>query len=399
MPGGHGTWPAALCAHRNVRVYLPESEDLAHRLARGDVLINLDADNSNRGMRRVVDRYFAKLQDAALLQMDEGTQGDPLRGTFGRIGLSRYWFYRLGGYDESFLQIGHQDGDLVWRARAMGLEHISSRTGGPTPIRNTMFEKAANTGKDTWHAMWRANEKSSRRNLQEGRLVANLQGWGAADVRINFNQMQSLSPVSPQFISIVLLSRSAMAVEWLIEHYSAMASVGELLLVNQNLSLEFAEMANSYPKVSVINVAADFRPFARLEAASLASFPAVLLTSDDVFLPEETLLGLHKAWFDDPDVVQAVTDGSFSGDTSTANAIAFSPGTLTTVSACVAALGYSSRLSGDVACTPSKGTEEVLLVHVTKTRPAGRTSSIRWPFMKLMIQDPRGAIAPRTAQP
>jgi len=342
--------------------HCPKAKNLAHRLGRGDILINLDADNSNRGMRRVVERCFARLRDAAVLQMDEGTRGDPLRGTFGRIGLSRYWFYRLGGYDESLLPIGHQDGDLVWRAKAMGLEHIHARTGGPPPIRNTMGEKASHTGKKSWHAMWRANEKASRRNLKEGRLVANLDGWGAAEIGVNFNEIQALPAVSPQLVSLVLLSRSALATKWLLDSYDAMPEVGEILLVNRNPSIQIDEIADGRCKVTVINACGDCNPFARLKAAALASFPAVLLTSDDVFLPHETLFGLHKAWFEDAGVLHAVA----AGGPSKVREIALAPGVMTSVQTCVAALAYSSRVPPDLAGPPGESAEGVLLSFVAK---------------------------------
>jgi len=91
-------------AHTEAANYhCPKAKNLAHRLGRGDLLVNLDADNSNRGIRRVIERCYSDPNESTVLQMDEGTKGDPLRGTFGRICIPRYWFYRLGGYDESFL--------------------------------------------------------------------------------------------------------------------------------------------------------------------------------------------------------------------------------------------------------------------------------------------------------
>ncbi len=345
--------------------HCPKAKNLAHRLGRGEILVNLDADNSNSGMRRAIDRCFAS--GDAVLQMDDGARGDPLRGTFGRIAIPRYWFHRLGGYDESFAPIGHQDQDLIWRAKAMGLRHVRARTGGPSPIRNTMVEKASHTGKKSWHAMWRANEKASRRNLKEGRLVANPSGWGAAEVAINFNESQSLAPVSPHLISVVLLHRhpSVLLITSLLDRYAEMSVVGEILLVNQNRAFAIApDKAGS--RVKAINTVEDQNPLARLAAGAIASFAAVLFTSDDVLLPEESLNELHQAWFADPSRLHAV---------GVTRKLDLGVGALTTVRACVASLMYGARLCAELESAPPAGSEDILLSY---TASADDDSSPVW---------------------
>jgi hypothetical protein len=339
-------------AHTSAKHYhCPKAKNLAHRLGRGSFLVNLDADNSNRGMRRAISRSFS-FDDDAILQMDEGPAGDPLRGTFGRIGVPRYWFHRLGGYDEQFAPIGHQDQDLIWRAKGLGLKHVRARTGGPPPIRNSMVEKASHTGQRSWHAMWRANEKASRRNLKEGRLVANAQGWGSAEVSINFNEPQFVPPESPQLMSLVLLNRhpSLSLIASLIDRYEAMPLIGEILLINQHRAFSIGQEAMAGSKVRAINPSGESNPFARLGAGALASFPAVLLTGDDVFLPAETLVHLHKAWFARPSVLHAADGPGRS-----------SAGVLTTVSACMTALTYGSQMAAELPSVPAQGAEEILL--------------------------------------
>jgi hypothetical protein len=339
--------------------HCPKAKNLAHRLGRGDLLVNLDADNTNEGMRRIISRRYAREHDV-VLQMDEGERGDPLRGTFGRICIPRYWFYRLGGYDESFEPIGHQDQDLIWRAKAMGLRHVYSRTGGAPPIRNTMVEKALHTGKRSWHVMWRANEMTSRQNLKEGRLVANRQGWGAARIAINFNDPQDLVPVLPQLISVILLHRrpSLTTISALIERYSAMQVVGEILVVNQNRAFTIVPPETQRSNVRVINVADESQPFPRLAAGSLSEFPAVLLTSDDAFIPEESLNRMHKAWVANPTVLHAVTAKGSAGRYREPD---LSLGALSTVATCVTALSHGARLCAELTPNPPHGTEDILV--------------------------------------
>ena len=367
------------------RYHCPKAKNLAHRLARGRLLVNLDADNSNRGIRRAIDRCFVDPDEDIILQMDEGSHDDPLRGTFGRICIPRYWFYRLGGYDESFQPIGHQDGDLLWRAKALGLRRVASRSGSPPPIRNTMVEKASHTGEQSWHAMWRANEQTSRRNLKEGRLVANLQGWGAADVQINFNEGRSLAPVTAQLVSLVILARrDAAAIESLLDQYDANPLVGEILLVNRNPDISIERIENGRAQVTIINTRGESRPFAGLAAASLASFPTVALTTDDAWLPPETLSALHKAWFANPSILHGLTRASgevisSANDAATSAVIEASRPTdlalnrclLTGVQNCVAALTYASRLLSEVPEIGDGPTQETLLFFVS-TRGSGK---------------------------
>jgi hypothetical protein len=362
--------------------HCPKAKNLAHRLGRGELLVNLDADNGNGGMRRVISRCLARSDDV-VLQMDEGTRGDPLRGTFGRICIPRYWFYRLGGYDETFAPIGHQDQDLIWRAKAIGMEHAHLRAGGPAPIRNTMVEKASHTGQRSWHAMWRANERISRRNLKEGRFIANPGGWGAANVAINFNETQTLPPTAPQLISVVLLHRhpSLSLITTLLDRYSSMSIIGEILLVNQNRSFAIGPPETGASKVKVINAVNAPNPFARMAAAALASFPAVLLTSDDVFLPQDSLTSLHKSWFANPVVAQAVK--SPRGHATEPGNVDLSVGALTTVATCVASLTYGSRLRAELTPTPPARAEDILFSFVAAESIADSVAFHAVPFFEM----------------
>src|SRR5262249_49814692 len=138
---------------------------------------------------------------------------------------------------------------------------------------------------------------------------------GAARIAINFNEPQELAPVLPQLISVVLLHcrPSLTTIAALIEHYSAMHVVGEILVVNRNRAFTIAPPETPGSKVRVINAGDESQPFPRLAAGSLAEFPAVFLTGDDTFIPEELLNRMHKAWFADPTVLHAVTAGGAAG--------------------------------------------------------------------------------------
>jgi predicted glycosyltransferase involved in capsule biosynthesis len=89
------------------------SKNLAHILAGGDYVVNLDADNllERDGVSKIL-RAFSERPDAVL------------QGYGGLIGLKKSHFLSLGGYDEDFKGWGHEDNDLIRRAKSFGLEHF-----------------------------------------------------------------------------------------------------------------------------------------------------------------------------------------------------------------------------------------------------------------------------------
>lgn len=88
-----------------------------HRLASGQILASVDADNV------IGPRYCEFVResiDADPLAIVHCWTGDWLDGTCGRLALHRDLFDRIGGYDEALEPIGVQDIDLRDRARLAG---------------------------------------------------------------------------------------------------------------------------------------------------------------------------------------------------------------------------------------------------------------------------------------
>ncbi|MEU5050198.1 galactosyltransferase-related protein [Streptomyces sp. NPDC021096] len=99
---------------------------------------------------------------------------DPGNGSYGRIGLPRAAFDKLGGYDENLLPMGCQDSDLLDRARAHGMRVVRVPQQVPFAIRNTDDEKVKYTGSSlSWHDMWQRNLRQAEENLRLGRLTVN----------------------------------------------------------------------------------------------------------------------------------------------------------------------------------------------------------------------------------
>lgn len=99
-----------------------QAKNTSHRLASGDILVNLDCDNFT-GYRngRFLIRVFEQLGMDLLFH-----QRNPQRteANWGRIALSRASFDALGGYDESLMPSGGQDYDLLAKFRARWPERI-----------------------------------------------------------------------------------------------------------------------------------------------------------------------------------------------------------------------------------------------------------------------------------
>jgi hypothetical protein len=360
------------------------AKNLAHRLGRGDLLVNVDADNNIEGMREVIDEYFAGSIDEVILHMDDGTAG-----AFGRICIPRYWFYTLGGYDESFAPSAYQDRDLLKRASASGLRYIWSPAAAPVPIQNTMYEKVSHTGEDNWHEMRATNRAISEKNLLEGRLVANVRGWGAANLSINFGEEQTFPPVMPNLISVVLCgSKHLSRVNELLELYNEMMLVGEILVVNNNATSSFEKNDRNDSKVTVVNACGSLGPFSRYAVGAQASFPAVLLTDDRVFLPQATLAALHKGWWTDPSVLHGVLDDSEALGGARRKMVAPcdvmpTRGVLTTVLDCFRSVCYASRYSSEFAGRGGRDRVDRLLSDVVTSATRRPNMAYRLPVEEL----------------
>lgn len=115
-----------------------KAKNLAHRLARGTFVFNLDGDNF------LMPEDTVKIRAAAAqgLAARQGS-GERRDGTPGRIGVPRDVFLELGGYDEGLLGTLIHDWDLIVRAEAIGQRF--ARLGPPArlPVQNDMVEKFA----------------------------------------------------------------------------------------------------------------------------------------------------------------------------------------------------------------------------------------------------------------
>jgi hypothetical protein len=96
--------------------HMSHAKNMAHRIATGDVLCNVDADNYiGDGFCEYVNKEFTKNRNIILYA-----------GTFGKIAMARENFMRLGGYDEQFIGWGYEDADMRRRAARLGLAQVNN---------------------------------------------------------------------------------------------------------------------------------------------------------------------------------------------------------------------------------------------------------------------------------
>jgi hypothetical protein len=94
------------------------SRNLAFKLASGDVLCNIDADNFvSENFANYVNHEFKNHSNIFLSSLGMGLGSDFL----GRICIRKEDFFEVGGYDERFINYGFEDIDLVNRLENYGL--------------------------------------------------------------------------------------------------------------------------------------------------------------------------------------------------------------------------------------------------------------------------------------
>ncbi len=149
------------------------AKNTAHWWASGNILVNLDCDNyiGSQGGAYVM-KAIEQHGYRCVIHQFSGTYGD---GSCGRIVVQSKYFDMIGGYDESFDPMGHDDLDLINRLVKTGLQYVS--------LSDNRFNVAIPNSKEginskSYSEMLRYNENISRRNLLEGRLIANAGKFG-----------------------------------------------------------------------------------------------------------------------------------------------------------------------------------------------------------------------------
>jgi len=167
---------------------MAHSRNIAFKVATGDIVNNLDADNYTTSSNKASDECLASyINRLANQQHEKVIFAKGKRSMHGRIGFYKKDFIELlGGYDEDLLGYGHDDHDLVQRAWALGFSMFWWGGSYISRIHTSRREKDSNLER-RWKITEDENKAKSSKNLLEGRFKANEgKHWGKAKLIKNF---------------------------------------------------------------------------------------------------------------------------------------------------------------------------------------------------------------------
>ncbi|RAW01350.1 glycosyltransferase [Pseudochryseolinea flava] len=166
-----------------------KAKNLAHRAAKGDIVVNVDGDNfTGKDFAYYINWLYNKHDFNSIFHFRK----KPYWGTEGRIALAKTKFMELGGYEESFLPTGHEDHDLLNRAKAYGMRYENIQIENFLRyLSNTTKEKSMNFEDENayYYNYETGNRKISNDNIAAGKLIANVNtSWGSLPMFKNFTE-------------------------------------------------------------------------------------------------------------------------------------------------------------------------------------------------------------------
>lgn len=173
-----------------VKFSMAHSRNIAFKLARGEIVNNLDADNFTRDYKRSANESWASyINKIAHEQKEKVIFAKGRRSMHGRIGFYKSEFIDLlGGYDEGLLGYGHDDHDLVQRAWALGFTMFWWGGQYCSRIKTSNKEKNENLERK-WKITENENKEKSANNIKNGKFKANEEiHWGKAVIIKNFTE-------------------------------------------------------------------------------------------------------------------------------------------------------------------------------------------------------------------
>jgi len=170
--------------------HMAHAKNIAHRLAQGEIVCNLDADNfTNRGFSQYLISIFSD-SNKLIVRSAIG------KSVNGRIAMRKIDFHAIGGYDERMAYgWGFEDRDFIKRAHMAGMrEHLIPAT-SPflTAIEHKNSERVKYAKLQNQHQSDQCHKLISMKSTGRGEFVANRgKNWGAAIVQKNFSEWITL---------------------------------------------------------------------------------------------------------------------------------------------------------------------------------------------------------------
>lgn len=100
------------------------SRNLVFRLATGEVLCNLDADNfTGKGFAAYLNRQFTADKNV-FIKTNSFINSDLKKDVLGRIAMKKTDFHKIGGFDERMEYYGFEDYDIINRLLFAGIKNV-----------------------------------------------------------------------------------------------------------------------------------------------------------------------------------------------------------------------------------------------------------------------------------
>lgn len=170
------------------------SRNLSFRLAKNDIIANVDSDNftHKRYARRIND--CASISDEKLLIVPSNflVKGSSRLKLKGRFALYKKDVERLRGFDEDLDDgFGHDDMNFVFRAMIAGFKIVRYESSFTENRLETTDEERTSLVKNKDHKkMQHVNSKITYRKIVQGKISVNQEGWGEVEEPIvkNFDE-------------------------------------------------------------------------------------------------------------------------------------------------------------------------------------------------------------------
>ena len=163
------------------------ARNIVFKLATGDIVNNLDADNFTSDGTPMDKSWATWLNAQVVPRKTIFVKSKQLSILHGRIGFFKDEFIRLGGYDEDLVGYGHDDQNIVERAMALGFKLC--KWGGTYFYRIQTREKKDDNLYRPWDETRQENKKLTIEKIARGEFRANAgREWGKAIVIKNFQK-------------------------------------------------------------------------------------------------------------------------------------------------------------------------------------------------------------------
>jgi glycosyltransferase involved in cell wall biosynthesis len=163
---------------------MSHSRNVAFKLASGEIVCNVDADNWT------TPGFAARLNEVANQQPERAIFTKSRQLIRGRMAFYKHeWADLLGGYDEDMHHYGYDDMDLMHRGLLQGFTLMPFGGQYVDRIKTTKEAKGQNMAVKNWRQTEKINEALSLEKITRGELKSNVgRPWGAARVIRNFTE-------------------------------------------------------------------------------------------------------------------------------------------------------------------------------------------------------------------